>query len=219
LSAPGWNQIFVWDHNWDAPDYPIEVLSDAAARRYIAGAAFHAYAGTPDAQEKVRRAFPDAEIHFTEISGGEWATDWGANLRWDVETLLVGAVGHGARTVLKWNLALDENHGPQNGGCTNCRGIVTIHSRTNAITRNEDYYALAHAARFVRPGARRVASSVMGGGPPLPNIAFRNPDSSRALIACNPDVKRPARLALRWRGQQATTTLPPGAVVTLTWTG
>ena len=37
--------IVVWDHNWDNPGYPITVLNNPEANAYIAGSAFHAYAG------------------------------------------------------------------------------------------------------------------------------------------------------------------------------
>lgn len=42
---------------------------------------------------------------------------------------------------------------------TACRGLVTIDSRTGEVTRNDDYYVIAHASRFVRPGALRVESN------------------------------------------------------------
>ena len=40
------SKILVWDHNW-SNDYPHEVLGDVAARSYIAGTAYHCYAGSP----------------------------------------------------------------------------------------------------------------------------------------------------------------------------
>ena len=52
------------------------------------------------------------------------------------------------------------------------RGVVTIDTRSGAVTRNVEYYALAHASRFVRPGARRIASTAGVDG--LENVAFRN---------------------------------------------
>jgi glucosylceramidase len=206
-------KILVWDHNWDAPEYPLEVLGDAAARPYISGVAWHAYAGRPEAQGRVRRAFPGQEVHFTESSGGDFAPDFGRNLLWDVQNLVVGATRYGARSVLKWNLALDEAHGPRNGGCADCRGVVTIDSKTGAVTRNEEFYALGHGSRFVRPGARRLASSEGD----LPNAAFRNPDSSHVLVLCNPDPARRRSVAVRWRGRTLRTALPGGAALTLRW--
>ena len=70
---------------------------------------------------------------------------------------MIGATRGWAKSVILWNLALDENHGPHTGGCGDCRGVVTISS--GSVTWNVEYYALAHASRFTRPGARRIAST------------------------------------------------------------
>src|SRR5207247_1428739 len=97
---------------------------------------------------------------------------------------VIGTTRGWARGVLLWNLALDEQHGPHLGGCRDCRGVVTIDSATGAVTRNVEYHALAHASRFVRPGARRIASS--SGHDDLDTVAFRNADDgSVALLVAN----------------------------------
>lgn len=206
-------RVFAWDHNWDQTDFALEVLADPQARAFIQGVAFHGYGGHPSAQDQVRRAYPNAEIHFTESSGGDWAKDFGANIRWDIKNLIAGSVRYGARSVLKWNLALDENHGPQNGGCNNCRGIVTIHSQTGEVTRNEEYYAFAHASRFVRSGAVQLPSTE---DKDLPNVAFRNPDGTTAWVACN--LQNSARtVSLEWKGYRTTVSILAGAAITLSW--
>ena len=38
-------KIITYDHNCDHPDYPMTVLSDAAANAFVNGSAFHLYAG------------------------------------------------------------------------------------------------------------------------------------------------------------------------------
>ena len=206
--------IFDWDHNWDEPESPLRVLADSVARRYIAGVAWHCYGGDVSAQSKVHDAYPAVDTYFTECSGGEWATSFGDNLVWNVRTLIIGATRNWARGVLLWNLALDELHGPYTGGCGNCRGVVTINSQTGAVTRNVEYYALAHASRFVRPGARRIESTSGIAG--LESVAFRNPDGSLALIVVNTE---PAdrRFVVRRADRALVYILPAGAVATLRW--
>ncbi|WP_218937527.1 glycoside hydrolase family 30 protein [Antarcticibacterium flavum] len=63
-------KIIAYDHNFDRPDYPIYIYEDAEASRYVDGAAFHAYAGDVSAMSTVHTAFPDKNLYFTEISGG-----------------------------------------------------------------------------------------------------------------------------------------------------
>jgi len=93
--------------------------------------------------------------------------------------------------------------------------VVTITSASGGVTRNVEYYALAHASRFVRPGARRVGSTSGVAG--LESVAFRNADDgSKALIVVNTDVQD-RTFAVRWASQSFRYTLPAGAVVTFVW--
>ena len=133
-----------------------------------------------------------------------------------MRTLIVGSTRAWAKGVLLWNLALDELHGPYTGGCGNCRGVVTINSLSGAVTRNVEYYALGHASRFVRPGARRIGSTSGVAG--LESVAFRNPDNSRVLIVVNTEVAE-RRFVVRWAGKTLQYLLPAGAVATLRWPG
>jgi glucosylceramidase len=206
--------ILDWDHNWDEPQSPLQVLSDSAAARYTAGVAWHCYAGDVSAQTVVHDAHPDKDAYFTECSGGDWAPNFADNLKWFVGTLVIGATRGWAKGVILWNLALDDQHGPHTGGCGNCRGVVTITSG-GAVTRNVEYYALGHASRFVRPGARRVASTSFAGD--LETVAFRNPDDgSKALIVVN-GAAQERTFAVRWSGQSFAYVLAAGAVVTFFW--
>ncbi len=85
---------------------------------------------------------------------------------------------------------------------------------TGEITRNPEYYALAHASRFVRPGAVRIGSSAPNG---FETVAFRNADDrSTALIALNMSTT-PSPLVVRVGQMSFTTSLPGGAVATFTW--
>jgi glucosylceramidase len=206
--------ILDWDHNWDEAASPLTVLSDPAARRHIAGVAWHCYGGDVSTQSQVRDAHPDKDVFLTECSGGGWAPKWGETLGWMTENLIIGSSRHWSRGTLLWNLALNENDGPHKGGCGNCRGIVTIDSRSGAITRNVEYYVLGHAARFVRRGAFRIASNQTDS---ISNVAFSNPDGSLAMIAFNKSAQ-PGQLRVRQGAAGFNLTLPPGEVVTLVWT-
>ncbi|MDQ6634493.1 MAG: glycosyl hydrolase [Gemmatimonadota bacterium] len=208
-------QIWDWDHNWDMPQQPLAVLGDATARRYVQGVAWHCYAGDVSAQTPVHDAYPEKDVYFTECSGGDWAPLFGDNLKFDVGKLVIGSTRGWSRGVVLWNLALDEHNGPHLGGCGNCRGVVTINSSTGLVTRNVEYFALAHASRFVRPGARRIASSTDVDG--LQSVAFQNADdASKVLIVLN-GAATPRTFAVRAAGQAFSYLLPGGAVATFVW--
>ena len=152
---------------------------------------------------------------MTECSGGNWDPRWDRSLRWFVQSLIIGSTRGWSRGVVLWNLALDERHGPHAGGCTDCRGVVTIDSATGAITRNVEYYVLAHASRFVRPGAYRIESTTGVSG--LESVAVQNDDDdSIALIVLN-NARRQRHFSVRSSGQAINYTLPRGAVATFAW--
>jgi glucosylceramidase len=207
-------QLLEWDHNWDEPWSPMSMLSDATARRYVSGVAWHCYAGDVSAQSEVAQHFPELDVWFTECSGGEWKPQWAETLPWITRNLIIGSTRHGARGVLMWNLALDPQYGPHLGGCKDCRGVVTIDPQTGQVTRNIEYYAFGHASRFVRQGARRVDSE--GGAQGLDHVAFTNPDGSTVLIVSN-SAAQARRFTVQAPGQRFSYELPASGVVTLSW--
>ncbi|MCX6279945.1 MAG: glucan endo-1,6-beta-glucosidase [Bacteroidetes bacterium] len=186
FQAAGINtKIIIYDHNWDNTYFAISILNDAAVRQFIAGTAFHAYAGDVSAMSAVHNAYPDKGLYFTEISGGAWATDFGSNLMWNMKNIFIGTTQNWSKCALLWNLALDQQYGPTNNGCSNCRGVVTINSSNGQIIFNEEYYSIAHFSKFVRPGAFRVLLTMPQTLSEIGAVAFVNPDGSKAMIVCN----------------------------------
>jgi glucosylceramidase len=208
-------KIVGYDGNWGETSHPLALLGDARANPYLAGTAFHCYSGDPSAQSLVHAAYPDKGIYLTECSGGAWSTDFAANLRWDVQTLVIGAVRHWAKTVVKWNLALDQNHGPTNGGCQDCRGVITVDTVTGDVTYDVEYYSLGHVSKFVAPGAHRIASTTFGARD-VESVAFMNANGTCALVVLN-GSSQSRRFNVAWNGKSFPYTLPPGAVATFTW--
>ncbi len=206
-------KIIIFDHNWDLVDYPLEVLSDPDAAAYVNGVAFHCYGGDVSAQSRVHDAFPEKGIWFTECSGGEWAPNFADNLSWNVKNLVIGNFRNWGKSLLLWNLALDEQHGPTNGGCQDCRGVVTIDHSSHQITYNEEFYVLAHLTRFVLPGAYRSESTPGGESVPQ-NVAFLNPDDTLALIVQSDTA---VDFNVAWNGRFFPYHLPAGGVVTFRW--
>jgi len=205
--------VIAYDHNWDNTAYPIQVLNDPVARQYVAGTAFHAYAGTVGAQTTVHNAHPDKDIYFTEITGGDWATNFGDNLVWNFQNILNGSVRNWAKTAILWNLALDQNDGPHLNGCGDCRGVVTINTTTGALTFNEEFYALGQVTKAVQSNAIRIASTTYPG---LDTVAYLNPDGSRALVALNPNSSA-TTIRVVQSGQHFNYQIPGKSVATFLW--
>ena len=128
---------------------------------------------------------------------------------------MIAATRSWAKTVTLWNIALDEKSGPQNGGCPNCRGMVTIDQQDGTISYNVEYYVLGHLSTFVVAGAYRIASSLLESDE-IEQVAFRNPDGSKALLVLNA-APSSMTVSVRWATRSFTYWLPVGAVATFTW--
>jgi glucosylceramidase len=205
-------KIICYDHNADKPEYPLTVLGNAAASPFVDGSAFHLYAGPIEALSKVHDAFPAKNVYFTEQWVGS-KTTFAGNLGWHVKNLEIGAPRNWAKTVLEWNLAADPQQNPHTpGGCTECLGALTI-GPGGQVTRNVAYYTVAHASKFVRPGAVRIGSTSAG---VLPNVAYRTPTGGHVLLVQN-DQQTPQTFSLRYQGRTAAATLPAGATGTYVW--
>lgn len=222
LAAAGLNtKIFASDVPWWDWAYALTVLNDPTARPYIAGTAFHCYNLGPGVQSIVHYFFPNKGIYFTECARGLLTpTPFAAALAYDMDNLIIGATRNWASTVIKWNVALDQNSGP--GWCSlfwlrDCYGLVTVDTSTRTVTYNEDYYALGHISKFVVPGAYRIDTNSFGSGN-LEDVAFKNPDGSKALIVFNgaPVAKT---FVVQWGAQSFSYALPAGAAATFTWSG
>jgi glucosylceramidase len=204
-------KIIAYDHNCDHPEYATSILGDAAANVFVDGSAFHLYGGDISAMSTVHTAFPSKNLYFTEqatFSNGTFSGD----LSWHVNNLIVGATRNWSRNVLEWVLATDPSFGPHTtGGCGTCQGAVTVSSQT--FTRNVSYYIIAHASKFVKPGAMRIASDASTS---LPNVAFKNADGSKVLIVLNNSGSTQV-FNIKFNSKIVTSTLNSGAVATYTW--
>lgn len=201
-------KIIIYDHNADHPHYPIQVLNDTVARKYIDGTAFHLYAGDISALSQVKQAHPDKNIYFTEQWTGKNG-DFGGDLQWHIKNVIIGSALNHSKIALEWNLANDESFGPHTpGGCTACKGALTI--ADNQIIRNVSYYIIAHASKWVKPGSVRIANSTVQG---LPAVSFLRPDNTIVLIILN-ETSLEKTFQVQMNKSFFTSKLPAGAVAT-----
>jgi glucosylceramidase len=204
-------KIIIYDHNADRPDYPIKVLNDPEARKYIDGTAFHMYGGNVETLTDVHEAFPEKGLYFTEQWIGH-PTNFQGDLTWHIKNLIIGASKNWCKTVLEWNLAADLFQKPHTqGGCTACLGAITIDG--NNYSKNTAYYIIAHASKFVRPGSVRIASNTTMS---LSNVAFKTPDGKTVLIVLN-DSEKSVDFIISCKGKNLIQKLGGFTVATYIW--
>jgi glucosylceramidase len=226
-------RILGFDHNWSlhpadaaatpagedpAYDYAADLLRTPAAR-WLAGTAVHCYSGSAARQAELHDAFPDKGIWITECSGSKGPDDspeatFANTLAWMSQNLFFDGLGNWAQGVLTWNLALDDEGGPHNGGCSNCTGVVTIRA-DGSVIRNAEYFLLAQAARAAPPGAIRIGSD-SDASTSWPLVAFEDPSGATSVLVYN-TAGDPRPLAIGDGRALVTATVPGRSLATLVW--
>jgi glucosylceramidase len=205
-------KALLYDHNWDRPDYPSTVLADPALAdsTQVAGIAWHGYGGTPGVMLDLHTTYPAKGQFQTEHSGGTWVSN---QVRADFDEI-IHVMRSWGRAYVKWSLALDQNRGPNAGGCATCTPLVTVNT-SGAVSYPIEFYTLGHFSKFVLPGARRIYSSNAMG---VLSAAFVNPDSSTVLVAFN-DTRIGKTFQVQWGARSFAYTLPGFAGASFAWSG
>ncbi|MFI5528406.1 ricin-type beta-trefoil lectin domain protein [Kitasatospora sp. NPDC051853] len=211
------SKVLALDWNWDQyAGYGAPVVDDPAIRSHpnFGGIAWHGYGGDVATQTAVHDQYPGVDAFGTEHSGGTWIAD---QQREDMRNIIDYTRNWG-KSVVKWSLAVDQNGGPHFGGCGTCTGLVTVQnggSQAGQVDYTVEYYTMGHLTKFVKPGAYRIASTANSA---VPNVAWRNPDGSKALIAYN-DSGTAQTVRVNWGGQSFGYQLPAKTSATFTWAG
>jgi glucosylceramidase len=204
-------QIWILDHNYNLWGRAVDELEDPELRKFCNSVAFHGYVGTPEMMSRVREAFPQVLLYWTEggpdYTAPDYASDW---VQWGRTYTQV--LRNWCRGITGWNLALDEKGRPNIGPFT-CGGLVTVDSRTKEITRSGQYWAFAHFSRNVQRGARRFESAGTVAG--VEHVGFENPDGRKVLILTNSSDAKSVTLKLANRS--ANISLPANSISTLSW--
>ncbi|MFJ4908979.1 ricin-type beta-trefoil lectin domain protein [Streptomyces sp. NPDC093249] len=210
-------EVLVHDGNYgDYANFGAGVLGDAGVREdpLFGGIAWHGYSGDPAVGGQVHDQYPSVPQFSTEHSGGTWI----ANQHDEDLNDIVGHARDWSSSLVKWSLALNQDMGPHNGGCGTCTGLVTVQQGgplAGQVDRTIEYYTTGHLTKFVRPGAYRIGSTADG---TVRNVAWRNTDGSKALIAHNGGTSaRSVRVV--WGDQSFTYTFPARTTATFTWSG
>lgn len=219
-------KIICWDHSYTTTNYrnglyAFEYYADADAYSKTDGSAWHWYEGDEEIMSIVRKEFPVKDIWFTEGSGGEWGFPKWRTAFLNQSSCVINIARNWSKSIIYWNIALDENGGPdyyydvnQHHDSTN-RGLITINS-DGTWSKNVDYYTLGHVSKFVNPGARRIDSTSLDNN--IETVAFKNPDGSKVLIMANL-IDKEQEVKIKWGNQSTIYTMPAESLVTMTWSG
>jgi glucosylceramidase len=157
--------------------------------------------------------FPKKEIHLTECTSGNWSPSFDGSFEWAMKNLIFGHFNAGAQSLIYWNLVLDANNGPQNGGCKDCRGIFNLNKEFDEFKRSPEYYALNQASSVIYPNSLRIKST---SDQIEHQMAFKNPDLSLSWIGMN---NKDSELKLLIKSKQGclSTKIKPKSVLSINW--
>lgn len=210
-------KIICWDHNWDNTSYASAILSDNGAKPYVAGSGWHYYGGSADAMTTIHNSFPDRDIWFTEGGSGRWISDG------SFSGTFMNGMKHAIRiprnwskTVVWWNIALNENNGPIVFVNDWNFGMVQINEGSGAITYpyRANYYTMAHLSKFVRPGAYRIDCPTYSDQ--VEAVAFKNTNNSVVLVVFN-SLETEKLIKVSWKGLSMSYKLPKSTAATFVW--
>jgi glucosylceramidase len=216
----GDRKIIAWDHNRDLIYQRVStILADPEAARYVWGIGFHWYepwsGGSMmfDNVRLVRETFPDKPLLFTEGTVDTFKADdihsW--RLGEYYGRSMINDFNDGAVAWTDWNVLLDEQGGPNHVG-NYCFAPVHANTKTGELTYTNSYHYIGHFSKFVRPGARRIASAPSRSA--LLSAAFVNPDGKVATVVMNPTDKQVSYF-LWVAGNAAEVGSPPHSIQTL----
>lgn len=176
--------IIIWDHNRDLIFERADVvLKDKEANKGVWGVGNHWYM-SEDFEElsKVHDKYPDKHLIFTEgcIEGGVQLGAWHTGERYARN--IIGDMNNWLEGFLDWNIVLDEKGGPNHVG-NYCDAPIIVDTNEKVAHYNSSYYFIGHLSRFIKPGAKRIKSTVSGAD--LSVVSFENKDGSVATVLLN----------------------------------
>ena len=216
----GDKKIIAWDHNRDLIFQRVStLLADPKAAKFVWGIGFHWYepwsGGDPmfDNVRLVHELFPEKHLIFTEgcvdsfdpkrLNEWKFGEQYGRSMIHDFNNGTVGWTD--------WNILLDERGGP-NHVANFCFAPVHADTKTGELTYLSSYYYIGHFSKFIKPGAKRIASSPSRSQ--LLSTAFLNPDGKTAVVVMNPTDKQ-ASYWLWVKGDAAEVNSPAHSIQTL----
>jgi glucosylceramidase len=150
-----------------------------------------------------------ARKHHPDVNPGISEEFAGAMYR--VGHSMINDFNNGTAAWTDWNVLLDEEGGP-NHVKNFCFAPLHADTRTGRLIYTNAFYYIGHFSKFIRPGAKRIASSPSRSA--LLSTAFVNADGRVSAVVMNAGEKEVAYY-LWVDGQAAEVKSPPRSIQTL----
>ena len=165
-------KLLIFDHNKNNMTSWVDtVLKPPKNMKYVDGVAFHWYSGLNDREmdgtygydetNLTHHRWPDKILLATEGCScpGVQLNDWFRAERF-AHDVIFDLLSH-VQGWVDWNLLLDAEGGPNHKGNTCDAPIIATEDFSSIVVQPKFYY-MGHISKFVPPGSRRIAGTVVG---------------------------------------------------------
>ena len=180
-------------------------LNDPVTSQLIKGVGFQWWS-SPLAT-RVHRQFPNLHLMQSETKCGNGYNSWQyAEEQFDCFKEFFDA---GVSSYMLWNMVLDEKGENTSPNPWRQNAPIIVHSQTNEVIYNPQYYLTKHFSHYIKPGARRIKTDGNYGD----KIAFQNPDGEVILVVKN-SAGSDFEVAININGKKVKPTVPAHSIST-----
>ena len=212
-------KILCYDHCRERVYERAKLIFEDKNGKYCDGIANHWYSG--DHFGELKAFYSKHPDKFSFASEGCCAIP-GSGINYDVDLAhaeryahdIIGAFDNGLTHYCDWNILLNENNGPYHNregrGCSADAPVYYDRNEQKLIFRLS-YYYIGHISKFVKPGAKIIASSAYTNK--IDTVSFKNPDGSVICVLLN-TTDNPLEAIIRIEDNIKQLTLAPHSILT-----
>jgi glucosylceramidase len=215
--------ILFWDHNREQLlSRACASLGVSGAESALAGIANHWYEGDHFGQLRAfHEKHPEKLIVESEFctgpNKGRKTMPYGV---WnDLELFgheIIGCLNNYTNAIFDFNAFLNTKAGPMHNRDTGGIPSIVIDAAARKIEPQPAYYAMAHFSRYIRPGAKIIASSCKDEDAGMELTAAKNTDGTTVCVILNKtDRDRTARLYIADKKADGNVKLPAHSLTTV----
>lgn len=212
-------KIFCYDHCRERVYQRAKFILESENGKYCDGIANHWYSGDHFGELK---AFSHKYPNKISIASEGCCAIPGAGIKAEYDLPhaeryahdLIGCFNNGVTHYCDWNLLLDEENGPyhnREGRGVSAEAPIYYDRTTGQLIYRLSYYYIGHISKFVKPGAKIVASSCYTAD--IEAVAFQNSDNSIVCVLLNRNDS-PVKAIIRLQDNIHEVTLTPHSIAT-----
>ncbi|MBO5982484.1 MAG: hypothetical protein J6Q06_01230 [Clostridia bacterium] len=220
-------KILGWDHNVNnIGDYLYELYDDEEAGKYVAGAAFHGYAGDytdvfTEEGLNLLEIYTVKEVYLSDITEHSGSKDFARYIGYAAQQVSVAPLNLGSNGAMFWNYVLRSDGTPTHNSSI-CYGVMDMDyiDGEYIYDKNSAYYAMAHVSKFayeVNGQAPKALYTESSNDAMIIACALYRADGAIIITACNVNDSLSETVDIVIGEKSITYTVQPQSIVTFVY--